>query len=80
VITLLPIAFAGLGVREASFAILLEPYGIPAFQAVALSLFAFMTHLVVAVFGGVLELRSMFSSVSSSTVDEAAVTNDTTKK
>lgn len=80
VIALLPITFAGLGVREASFAILLEPYGVPAFQAVALSLFAFMTHLVVAVFGGVLELRNMFSSASSSTVDETAVTSDTTKK
>jgi uncharacterized protein (TIRG00374 family) len=79
VITLLPIAFAGLGVREASFAILLEPYGIPAFQAVALSLFAFMTHLVVAVFGGVLELKNMFSSDSSRAVDEAAVPHDTTK-
>lgn len=61
IITMLPIAFAGLGVREASFAILLEPYGIPAFQAVALSLFAFIVHLVLALIGGVLELRYMFT-------------------
>jgi len=61
ILTMLPIAFAGLGVREASFAILLEPYGIPAFQAVALALFAFIVHLVLALLGGLLELKNMFS-------------------
>jgi len=60
IIAMLPIAFAGLGVREASFVILMEPYGIPAYQAVALSLFVFVVYLVIAVFGGLLELRNMF--------------------
>ena len=60
IITMLPIAFAGLGVREASFTILMEPYGIPGSQAVALGLFMFIVHIVLAIIGGLLELRGMF--------------------
>jgi uncharacterized protein (TIRG00374 family) len=61
-VTMLPISFAGLGVREASYAILLEPYGIPGSQAIALALFGFIGHLVLAVVGGLLELRIAFLS------------------
>lgn len=59
-VTMLPISFAGLGVREASFAILLDPYGVVGSQAVALSLFTFIVYLVVALIGGLLELRNAF--------------------
>jgi uncharacterized membrane protein YbhN (UPF0104 family) len=57
IITMAPIAFAGLGVREASFVILMEPYGIPVSQAIALSLFGFIAHLVLALTGGLSELK-----------------------
>lgn len=60
IITMLPIAFAGLGVREASFTVLMEPYGIPGSQAVALGLFTFIVHIVLAIIGGLLELRETF--------------------
>ena len=60
VVTMLPISFAGLGVREASFAILMEPYGIAGPQAVALSLFTFIVHLFLAFIGGLLELKNTF--------------------
>jgi len=61
IVIMLPISFAGLGVREASYAVLLEPYGIPGSQAVALSLFAFVVHLALAVVGGLLEIRTLFA-------------------
>ena len=79
IITMLPIAFAGLGVREASFAILMEPYGIPAYQAVALSLFAFIVHLVIAVFGGVLELINMFLPSSASRAKKSILMDNNTE-
>lgn len=61
IITMLPIAFAGLGVREGSFAILLEPYGVAAANAVSLSLLSFSTHMLMALIGGLLELKNTFS-------------------
>lgn len=61
IITLLPITFAGLGVREASFVILMQPYGVPAPEALALSLFAFVVRLAVAAVGGVLEIKHAFT-------------------
>jgi len=59
-VTMLPISFAGLGVREASFAVLMEPYGVVGSQAVALSLFLFIVYIVLALVGGLLELRNAF--------------------
>jgi len=60
IVIMLPISFAGLGVREASFAVLMEPYGVVGSQAVALSLFLFIVYIVLALVGGLLELRNAF--------------------
>jgi glycosyltransferase 2 family protein len=62
IITMLPVAFAGLGVREATFVILLEPYGVPGSQALALALTAFIVHIVLALAGGLLELKRLFGN------------------
>lgn len=79
IITMLPIAFAGLGVREASFAILMEPYGVPGAQAVALSLTAFIVHIVLAIAGGLLEVRRAFGYGDAAPDDGAGPVTATAK-
>ena len=59
-IVMLPLAFAGLGVKEGSFVLLMAPYGIPGSQAVALSLLTFVAHIIFAGFGGAFELKNSF--------------------
>jgi len=59
-ISLLPIALGGLGVREASLALLLQPYGVDAASAVALSLLVFLGNLALSLAGGLLEIRRLF--------------------
>jgi uncharacterized membrane protein YbhN (UPF0104 family) len=56
--TLLPVSVSGLGLREAGFAVLLEPYGVPVAQAVALSLLVFSQVLFLAALGAIVEARS----------------------
>jgi uncharacterized protein (TIRG00374 family) len=58
IITMLPISFSGLGVREGTLAVLLKPYGIFPADAVALSLLIFFcTHLFGGI-GGLLEAKT----------------------
>lgn len=57
-VTLLPISFAGLGVREWTCVALLAPYAVGKADAVAFSLLILAGHLLVCAIGGVLELRS----------------------
>lgn len=52
--TMAPITLSGVGVREGAWIVLLKPYGIPAANALALSLFYFGCWMVVAASGGVL--------------------------
>jgi glycosyltransferase 2 family protein len=52
IITLLPVSPAGLGTREASFILLLAPYGIGNGQAVALSLLMFAFIVLGSTIGG----------------------------
>lgn len=59
VVTLIPISFSGLGIREGSLVLLLEPYGVPGTSAVALSFLTFITHIVVASAGGLLEVKNL---------------------
>ncbi len=54
VISAVPLTFAGLGVREDSFAGLFALAGVPAEQAIAVSLASFSLVIVIAVFGAVL--------------------------
>jgi hypothetical protein len=57
-VTVLPITWNGLGLREAAFVTFLGVYGVPAAQAVAISLTAFGVILVWNLFGGVVYLVS----------------------
>jgi hypothetical protein len=61
IVTMLPVSYAGLGVREASLVYLMTPYGIPGNQVVAFSFLVFMNHGVLAVTGGVLEIKNVLS-------------------
>ena len=63
IIMMLPISFAGLGVKEGGFVILMAPYGIPGSQAVALSLLTFIAHMIFALIGGAFELKNSFKKV-----------------
>jgi len=80
IITMLPIAFAGLGVREASFSLLLEPYGVAAASAIALSLFTFFTHVFLAVIGGLLQLRRVILPGRIPALDGSTPTADSSTK
>ena len=59
-LTLLPLSFAGLGVREVSLIFLLAPCGIAAGDALGLSVLVFLGVLWVAAIGGLLEARRSF--------------------
>jgi hypothetical protein len=55
-VTVLPITWNGLGLREAAFVTFLGVYGVPAAQAVAISLTAFGVILLWNLVGGVVYL------------------------
>ncbi|NBT89983.1 MAG: UPF0104 family protein [Verrucomicrobia bacterium] len=55
-VTVLPITWNGLGLREAAFVTFLGVYGVPAVQAVAISLTAFAVILLWNLLGGVVYL------------------------
>jgi uncharacterized protein (TIRG00374 family) len=56
---MLPIAFAGIGVREATLLLALEPYGVAAESAIALSALLLARYLLAALGGGLWELRGV---------------------
>ena len=56
-VVFLPISISGLGVREGSLILALEPYGVSGVDAVALSLLIFGINLLIGLIGGGLELR-----------------------
>jgi len=58
--TLLPISFAGIGVREGLLTLLLPAYGVPPSGAVALGLLLLLRNLVNALIGAVLEADYAF--------------------
>ncbi len=55
-LNLLPIAFAGLGLREGAYALLLAQQGVPLSQGLALSLTVFAIIVAQGIIGGVLEV------------------------
>lgn len=59
VVTMIPISFSGLGIREGSLVLLLEPYGIPGTLAVALSFLTLIMHILMAAAGGLLEVKNV---------------------
>jgi uncharacterized membrane protein YbhN (UPF0104 family) len=64
ILTMLPVSFAGLGVREAGFVLLLQPYGIETAGALALSLSVFGLAVLMAMIGGAGELRRLVARPS----------------
>lgn len=58
VVTLLPISFSGLGVREGTMILLLSQAGIQMSSALSLSILIFTMGVIIALIGGVLELFS----------------------
>jgi uncharacterized membrane protein YbhN (UPF0104 family) len=62
---LLPISFAGVGVREGILVGFLSLYGVPANQALTMSLVMFAIEMVVATLGGVINLFGGATSIGS---------------
>lgn len=60
IIAVLPVSFAGLGVREGTLVFLLQPYGVPASDAVALSFLIFARALLLGGIGGLFEAKNLF--------------------
>jgi hypothetical protein len=59
-LSILPITYAGLGLREASLIVLFEPYGISKAEVFSLSMLWFSGAVLVAACGGILEARHLF--------------------
>lgn len=59
ILNMLPVSFSGLGVREGALIVLLQPYGISATDAVALSLLLFARAIMVGGIGGLIELKDL---------------------
>jgi len=72
-VNLLPISYAGLGVREVSLLVLLEPYGASKSAIVSLSMLWFSALLLTALLGGLLEARRLFRKARGSAASAAAV-------
>ena len=54
---MLPLAFAGIGLRETTLLVALQPYGVAAESAVALSILLLGRYLLAAIGGGLWELK-----------------------
>ncbi len=60
IIQMIPISIAGLGIREASYAVLLNDYGISPEQAISFSITIFAVFVIVGLLGGIFELIDMY--------------------
>jgi len=60
IVSMLPISFAGFGVREGTLVFLLEPYGISAPDAIALSFLLFARLILTGGIGGLFEAKNLF--------------------
>jgi uncharacterized protein (TIRG00374 family) len=60
ILTMIPLSVAGLGIREGTLAILLQPYGVELQAAIALALLLFLTKIVWGTLGGILEIGNLF--------------------
>ena len=54
-VSMLPLALGGLGLREGAYAFLLQQYGVPLSLGISLSLGVFGVILTLSVIGGVVE-------------------------
>lgn len=62
--TLVPISFAGVGVREGGLVLVLTSFGVPAGAAAALSLVLLLRDMLMRLVGGALELRGWLAGGS----------------
>ncbi len=62
IISIAPITIAGIGVREATFVVLLQQYGVPEENALGLSLAVFGVMLLGAIVGWLLEKHTMLKA------------------
>jgi len=60
IITMLPISFSGIGVREASLIVLLQPYSVSSSDAVALSFLLLGKIILFGTIGALLEARDIY--------------------
>ena len=60
IIQMIPISIAGLGIREASYAVLLSNYGISPEQAISFSITIFAVSVIVGLLGGLFELSDIY--------------------
>jgi hypothetical protein len=60
IIQMIPISIAGLGIREASYAVLLSDYGISPEQAISFSITIFAVFVIVGLLGGLFELSDIY--------------------
>ncbi len=60
IVNMLPISVSGLGIREGTLIVLLQPYGIAGADAVALSMLLFGSTVFFGAIGGLLEARMLF--------------------
>jgi len=61
ILSMLPVSFSGIGVREGSMIFLLQSYGIEPSGAIALSFLILSGNIVLALCGGIIELKNLFS-------------------
>ncbi|MBI3591353.1 MAG: flippase-like domain-containing protein [Candidatus Melainabacteria bacterium] len=66
IVSLLPISFSGLGVREGTVLVLLSQIGVPNSASLSLSMLIFTVGIIIGLIGGVLELFSGFKVESKS--------------
>lgn len=68
ILSMLPISFAGIGVREGSMIFLLQAYGIEPADAIALSFLILSGGIVLALCGGLIELKVLLFSDNSKNI------------
>jgi len=60
IVQMIPVSIAGLGVREISYAVLLNDYGISPEQAISFSITIFVVFVIVGFIGGLFELIDIY--------------------
>jgi uncharacterized membrane protein YbhN (UPF0104 family) len=66
---LVPIAIAGLGVRDVTMVVLLSRYGVPEAQALSMSLLLFSVIVIVGLLGGLVEAWSVWQNTRKTALD-----------
>ena len=62
------VSFSGIGVREGTMVVLLQPYGVAGSAAVALSFLILIMNIVIAALGGLAEIKNFLYARQGSTL------------